>query len=209
MGLFSRQKSEEDQHKDSDIDEDINVTVPSGPSDSEGKMCPDGYLDLGALYVPAIPGMQLRAQFEGDKKTLRRILLISGTSGIQVSVAAAPRSGGMWEELREQVAQSIRQMNGSVTEVETKYGIELDANIPVRLPDGGEGKQPMRIIGIEGPRWLLRIDLQGGAAAGDEAQRAQCEEIIDRFIVNRGSEPRVRLELLPLALPRSGDNETV
>ena len=197
MALFGKKAA--DAVELEEYSEEVSEEV--GPKDSHGGLCPDGYLDLGSLYVPALPGIQLRAQFEDDKKTLRRILLVTGTSAIQLSVIAAPRSGGVWAELREQIAASIAQTNGACESVDTIYGTELAARIPARLPDGSEGLQPLRIIGIEGPRWLLRVDLQGLAAADDATARTQCEEVIDRIIVNRGAEPRVRMEMLPLTLP--------
>ncbi len=180
---------------------DIPVSVP-GPRDSEGKPAPSGYVDLGSLYVPSVPGMQLRAQFEADKVSVRRILLVVGTSGIQVSVAAAPRSGGVWSELSQQIEQSFLKAGGTVEFVEGRYGTELQAVAALTLPNGGKGMSPMRVIGVEGPRWVARIDIQGAAAAGDEEQAALCDEIIDQLIVHRGSEPRVRLESLPMKLPR-------
>lgn len=184
------------------IDGDEDAQAAPGPRDSGGEPAPRGYLDLGALYVPTIPGMQLRAQFEADKTTLRRVLLVTGTSGIQVSIVAAPRSGGLWPDLSQQIMTSIKQEGGEV-EIETgRYGEELVARIAMRLPGGAVGYAPARIVGIEGPRWLMRVDIQGAAAAGDESQLASCHEIIDQLIVNRGSEPRVRLEMLPLRLPK-------
>ncbi len=206
MALFGRKAKElaVSQEDGEEITEEGTQQV--GPIDSEGGLCPAGYLDLGSLFVPALPGIQLRAQFEDDKKTLRRILLVTGTSGIQLSVIAAPRSGGVWSELREQVAESIANANGISEDVNTKYGTELAAVIPARMPDGTDGRQPLRIIGIEGPRWLLRVDLQGMAAADDATARGQCEEIIDRIIVNRGAEPRVRMEMLPITLPKPSKN---
>lgn len=207
MALFKKKPAAEETMPAEDVEatEDVGQT---GPRDSGGELCPSGYVDLGALYVPAEPGIQLRAQFEADKKTLRRILLVTGNSAIQLSVAAAPRSGGVWDELREQVVASIEQMNGTAELVETRYGTELAAMVPVRLPDGGEAHQPLRIIAIEGPRWMLRADLQGAAASGDAEQRERCESILDRLIVNRGSEPRIRLELLPLTLPTKKQPES-
>lgn len=188
-----------------EAEERLEDTEPLGPRDSLGKPAPDGYIDLGSLYVPAVEGLQLRTQLEPDGKSLRRILLLVGTSAIQVSIAAAPQSGGVWGELREQIAASIRQSGGEVDEVDGKYGTELNVRAAVTLPDGSSGFTPLRILGIEGPRWLARIDFQGAAADGDEEQIELCESVIDKLIVNRGREPRIRLEMLPMKLPQGMD----
>ncbi len=174
----------------------------TGPSDSDGEPAPKGYLDLGALYVPRVPGLQLRGKFEKDKKVLSRMLLVLGQTGITVSVAAAPKSGGAWEELSEQIEGAITAAGGKVARVEGPYGTELDARIAGALPDGTLGYTPLRIVGVEGPRWLVRLDIQGTAISGDEEAREAAEDLIDALIVNRGPEPKIRFELLPFQLPQ-------
>ncbi len=173
-----------------------------GPVDSLGEEPPEGYLDLGALYVPKVPGMQLRGKLEADKETLRQVLLVLGNSGVAVSVAAAPKSGNAWPELAAQIEASIEGNGGEAAEVSGRYGLEIAAKIPQPGPGGKKVLVPMRIIGVEGPRWVARIDIQGSAAAGDPEQTKACEDLIDRLIVNRGSEPRIRFDLMPMRLPR-------
>lgn len=182
----------------------------SGPSDSEGRPVPDGYLDLGALYVPKIPGLQLRGKLEADKQTLRQVLLVLGASGVGVSVAAAPKSGNAWPELSAQIEAAIEGAGGKTEEIEGPYGLEIRAQIAQQTPSGKVTYVPLRIIGAEGPRWVTRIDIQGAAAAGDAEQQAACEDLIDRLIVNRGDEPRIRFDLMPLHLPKEAAalNET-
>ena len=50
------------------------------------------YVDLGSLRIPAVPGMQIRAQAGEDGKSIIRIMLVLASSGLQFSIAAAPRS---------------------------------------------------------------------------------------------------------------------
>ena len=217
MAFFGRRRrsaSEQNEPEEADLplepeqDAAESDEPQPGPKDSEGVPIPAGYVDLGSLFVPPVPGMQVRAQFEEDGKTLHRIMLILGTSGIRVSVAAAPRSGGVWDELRQQLADGVSSQGGKVTEVDGRYGKELQVRLPVQLPNGSQGFTPMRFIGVEGPRWVTRLDVQGAAAAGDKEQEEACDQVIDQLIVNRGSEPRVRLSLLPLQLPRDAARAT-
>ena len=132
---------------------------------------------------------------------MHRVLLVLGSSGVTVSVAAAPKSGGAWEVLRDQIAASITNAGGQVETVEGPYGLELQARIAATLPDGSKGYSPLRVIGVEGPRWIARLDVQG-MAARSEKEAAACEELIDKLIINRGSEPKIRFEVLPLTLPQ-------
>ncbi len=181
-----------------------------GPRDSGGGGVPDGYLDLGALYVPKVSGLQLRGKLEDDGQTLRQVLLRLGTSGIAVSVAAAPKSGNAWPELAAQIEASIEGGGGKAEEFTGPYGMEIRAQIPQVSPNGKPTMIPTRIIGIDGPRWVVRIDVQGAAATGDPEQSAPIEDLIDQLVVNRGGEPRIRFDLMPLRLPKEAAslNET-
>lgn len=207
MALFKRRKSpaageSADQIPTENLGSDPGVEVTSrGPKDSDGKTVPAGYLDLGAVYVPRVPGLQLRGKFEADKVTLHRVLLVLGSSGVTVSVAAAPKSGGAWDILRDQIAGSITNAGGQVESKTGPYGVELHAKIAATLPDGSKGYSPLRVIGVEGPRWIARLDIQGSAARSDAAAAAACEELIDRLLINRGNDPKIRFDVLPLTLP--------
>ncbi len=205
MALFGRRKKR--QQDTETLDEEVNsvtglaAATTRGPKDSEGLPVPAGYLDLGAVYVPRLPGLQLRGKFESDKSTLHKVLLVLGSSAVTVSVAAAPKSGGAWDVLRDQIASSITNAGGQVETVEGPYGLELQTRIAATLPDGSKGYSPLRIIGVEGPRWIARLDIQG-MAARSEKEAAACEDLIDKLIVNRGNDPRIRFEVLPLSLPQ-------
>ena len=160
----------------------------------------DGYVDMGSILFPAVPGMQLRTQLADDGSTVLQILVVLGNSGVQMSVAAAPRSGGVWDEVREEIRSGFASQGASVTDVESRYGDELLVDMPMRMPDGRSGTSRMRIIGREGDRWFARIDVLGPAAASPEAG-AHIEKVIDRIVVRRDKHARTRLELLPLHVP--------
>lgn len=171
-----------------------------GPRSAEEVDTSVGYVDLGAILVPAVKGMQLRTQVADDGRTVLRILLVLGDSGLQISAAAAPRSGGVWEEIRAQIREGLESDGARVEETEGRYGVELYADIPMTLPDGRQASSRMRIIGREGPRWFSRIDVIGPAAQSAEAGR-EIERILDRIVIVRDERPRARLDLLPLHVP--------
>ncbi|QPK81979.1 DUF3710 domain-containing protein [Schaalia sp. ZJ405] len=171
-----------------------------GPRSAHEVDLSEGYIDLGSILIPTVKGMQLRTQVADDKKTVLRILIVLGVSGIQMSVAAAPRSGGVWDEVREEIRSQLTTDGAKVEDLTTRYGAELLADVPVEMPDGRAATSRMRIIGREGPRWFARIDIIGPAADDDEAG-AEIEKVIDRIVVRRDDQPRARLDLLPLHLP--------
>ena len=174
-------------------------SVPGPREESEVDTSSD-YIDLGALRIPAVRGMQMQAQMAQDGHSVVRLMLVLGTSGLQLSVAAAPRSGGVWDELREQIAEAYRADGAQVSERETRYGTELLVDAPAELPDGSTGTARSRVIGREGDRWFVRIDILGEAALGGEPG-SDFEELIDRIVVVRGDVPMARLDLLPLHMP--------
>ncbi|MFC7580322.1 DUF3710 domain-containing protein [Schaalia naturae] len=171
-----------------------------GPRDIAEIDTTSGYVDMGSLLIPAIPGMQLRTQLAKDGRTVLRALLVLGASGIQVSLAAAPKSGGVWDELRAQIRSGMESDGAHVEDVHTRYGDELLADLLVTLPDGSRATSRMRVIGREGPRWFARLDILGPAAQSLEAGGA-LEKVIDRLVVARDDAPRARLDLLPLHVP--------
>ena len=181
-------------------DEDADIWSEPGPRNYVEVDTSEGYIDMGAILFPAVQGMQLRTQVADDGTTVLQILVVLGNSGIQMSVAAAPRSGGVWEELREEIRKGFEEQNAKVADIRTRYGDELLVDMPMQMPDGRSATSRMRILGREGDRWFARIDILGPAAANAEAG-VDIEKVIDRIVVHRDDHPRTRLELLPVRLP--------
>lgn len=175
-----------------------------GPRDFADVDTSEGYVDLGSLLVPVIEGMQLQAKVAPDGRTVQQVIIVAGASGLQVTVAAAPKSGGVWDEVRSDIRTDLERHKASVEERATRYGTELQARYPVTMPDGSRAITPMRIIGREGPRWFARIDMLGRATA-DEDEGHRLEGVIDRLVVRRDGRPRPRLELLPLHVPQTSE----
>lgn len=157
-------------------------------------------VDVGALRVPARPGMQMRMELEPKSRRIVAVNVLYQGSAAQLQAFAAPRSSGIWEELREEITQSIGQQGGSVEEREGTYGTELLARLPVRTKDGRSGLRPVRFLGVDGQRWFLRAVISGKAAV-EEGSAAEIEDILADVVVVRGDAPRPPRELLPLHLP--------
>lgn len=211
--MFGRSRHHEDEDGSSGVEETPTgeATRPSladedpvwsrpGPRTPDEVDTSSGYVDMGSLLIPAVPGMQLRTQVAQDGRSVLRALVVLGASGIQVSVAAAPKSGGVWDEIRDQIRAGMEKDGATVTATTTRYGEELVADMVVTLPDGSRATSRMRVIGREGPRWFARIDVLGPAAQSPEAG-AEVEKVIDRLVVVRDDLPRARLDLLPLHVP--------
>lgn len=172
----------------------------SGPWDVGDQPDLGKRVDVGALRVPARQGMQMRMELEPKTRRIVAVNVVHQGSAVQLQAFAAPRSQGIWEELREEITESIGKQGGSVEEREGTFGLELLARLPVRTKDGRAGLRPVRFLGVDGPRWFLRAVISGKAAIEEDAG-SEVEEILRDVVVVRGDDPRPPRELLPLHLP--------
>ena len=173
-----------------------------GPWDVEDVSQRGERLDLGAIWVPTRPGMELR--FEADKKTRQIISVTVGyvASQLQISAFAAPRSEGIWDEIRQDLAGSITKQGGTADQQRGPFGQELLARVPARTKEGRTGHRPIRFLGVDGPRWFLR-GVVSGKAAVDTAAAAELESIFADVVVLRGSEARAPRDLLAITPPEN------
>ena len=177
---------------------------PSGPWDSDD-VPDDGAqrLDLGALHVPVPDGCEVRVDVQDEQVVAATV--VDGRSALQIHGFAAPRSEGIWDEVRQEIADSLRQGGGAAEETDGPFGRELRARIPTAEPGPGQMQgqqlQPARFIGVDGPRWFLR-GLMTGAASTDPNQARILEDVFRGVVVVRGGEAMAPRDLLPLRLPR-------
>jgi hypothetical protein len=142
---------------------------------------------------------------EVDKKTQRitGVACAVAGSGLQVQAFAAPRTDGIWDEIRGEIAASVTKQGGTVDDLPGPFGRELLARIPAQTPDGRPGVRPARFVGFDGPRWFLRGVLTGKAAV-DPAEARLLESVFANIVVVRDQSPRPPRDLLALHLPGKG-----
>ncbi|MFC0598987.1 DUF3710 domain-containing protein [Streptomyces palmae] len=172
---------------------------PDGPWDvSEVREPGEGRVDLGGLFVPGVEGMELRVEVAGDAIVAATVVLRD--SAVQLQAFAAPKKEGIWGEVREEIASGITQQGGAVDEVEGPLGWELRAQVPVQLPDGTNGVQVVRFVGVDGPRWFLRGVISGQGAVKPETG-SLLEAIFRDTVVVRGEGPMAPRDPITLKLP--------
>jgi len=179
------------------------ATPARGPFDSQDVKTMGPRVDLGAIWLPVMPGLQLRMEIDKASGKITGVSATLGQSGLQVQAFAAPRTWGIWDEIREELAASITQQGGTVDDVPGSFGRELIARIPAVAPDGQKAIRPARFVGVDGPRWFLRGVLTGQAAVDAEAARA-LESVFANIVVVRDGSPRPPRDLLTLTLPNQG-----
>ncbi|MEZ0493612.1 DUF3710 domain-containing protein [Kineococcus sp. TBRC 1896] len=172
----------------------------AGPFDLAEVDEADERLVLGGLRLVGREGMELR--FEVEEGSGRVIAVTVGMNGstVQLQVFAAPRTSGVWEEIRPEIAQAVLQQGGAAEEQDGPLGRELLCRLPVRTEDGRTAHQPTRFAGVDGPRWFLRA-VFSGPAAHDAASAAELESVVREAVVVRGDEAMAPRELIALALP--------
>src|SRR6478672_10271294 len=173
----------------------------AGPYDASEIDNQDGYVDLGALLIAPREGLQLRLEVEEATQRVVAVTMDLEGSSLQLQAFAAPRSEGLWDEIREQIGQSVGSQGGQVEEVEGSFGTELVAKLPAGGADGSQGYRVARFIGVDGPRWFLR-GVFGGEAALDRDAAAGLEGLFRQIVVVRGENPMPPRDLLQLRLPK-------
>jgi Protein of unknown function (DUF3710) len=171
-----------------------------GPRDVTEVEDVSALLDLGSILVAPTDGMELRLELnEEDGEHVVGVTALIGEAAVQVQAFAAPRSEGIWDEVREEIAAGITQQGGTADTVDGAFGPELLTRVPAQDANGRSAFQPARFVGIDGPRWFLRAVFTG--AAVEPAKAGPMEDLVRGLVVVRGQEAMAPRELLPLKLP--------
>jgi hypothetical protein len=196
-----------------DLDEDaadveeaaaVPVDRTHGPFDVTEVDGRDGRVDLGALWMRGVPGMELRLEIDQATQQVNAATAVLEDSALQLQAFAAPRSGHLWDEIRAEIAAAVETQGGTAEEHVGSLGAELRTRMPSAGPDGRTVFAPATFLGVDGPRWFLRGVLSGRAAI-DESAATALVEVFKAAVVVRGTEPMAPRELLPLALPRDAE----
>lgn len=155
-------------------------------------------VDLGSLLIEPEAGRELRLQVDEASGAVQSVVLAGKDGAIEVRAFAAPRNGDLWSEVRPQIAADMAQKGGTATEREGRFGPELVCQVQVKRKEGGTATQPSRIVGINGPRWLLRATFFGRPAVEPDAD---WEDAITKIAVRRGDHAMPVGEPLPVTLP--------
>jgi hypothetical protein len=170
----------------------------SGPWDSAERYPDRQRVALGSLLIPVNAGQEVQLNVAGEQIVAASVTV--GDSGLQVQAFAAPKSGGLWEDVRGEIAEEISSLGGESREAQGPFGTELRARVPTEPGSPQTDLQPARYIGVDGPRWLLRGTISGQAAL-DAGLAKPLEEVFADIVVVRGDHPAPPRDLLEIQLP--------
>lgn len=194
---------EDEQASEVEVEDDYDATRrverPTGPWDIEDVASPhEGRVDFGGLLVPAVEGMEMRVQVAESQ--VIEVTVILGQTTVTLMAFAAPRTEGIWDDVRDELRAEIARQGGIVDAGNGPFGPELRAQVPVATPDGQRGVQVMRFLGCDGPRWMLRGVITGQGAV-DPRAAAGVEQVFRQTVVSRGSQAMAPRDAIPLRLP--------
>jgi hypothetical protein len=176
-------------------------------------------IDLGSMIITGVPGSELRLQVAEETQQIVSAMLVietlvessvpgqppqSFSSALELGAYAAPRSGGLWAELRDEISEGAIEAGGTASLAEGPFGVEVRRLVPVTTPEGEEGYQPSRMWVAEGPRWLLRGIVYGQAAIEEDDTSAVVADVLNAFrlvVIRRGDEAMAPGDLLTLTMP--------
>jgi hypothetical protein len=183
-----------DEHSDANAQAEGLSARPHGPWDTAEVMdegaVQGSHVDLGSLRIPAVPGMELRVETEQATGSITGVTVVLGDSAMQISAFAAPRTSGIWQDVRAQLRSTLTSQGATSDVVAGEFGPEVTA---------GMGGQQLRFVGVDGPRWFLRAVLHGPAAVGGAAAD-ELFSILRGCVVTRDNTPMAPGDPLPLQM---------
>ncbi|HET6704628.1 DUF3710 domain-containing protein [Amycolatopsis sp.] len=169
----------------------------SGPFDADD--APDdgaNRVNFGSVRVPVPDGAQLQVEMDPASSLVRAVHVLTPLGQFTVSAYAAPPSGGLWEEVRHDLAETLREDGAVVQGASGGWGPELVAV----LDKPSSGDVVLRFVGVDGPGWLLR-----GVAACPRASfrhgASTLRDLVRGTVVVRGTRELPDRTPLPIELP--------
>ena len=135
-----------------------------------------------------VAGVEVRVDVDPEGQVIAATLSYGGSEA-QVGAFAAPRTAGIWDEIRAEIRGSITGQGGTAQEGKGRFGTELVGRVPVQ-----GGYQSVRFVGVDGPRWFLRALFTGPAAtdparAGGAGGRGPQHRGGPRHLADAGARP--------------------
>ena len=142
-----------------------------GPWDVDDENVPDydEYLDMGAYYLPFLQGIELRVKANRATQQVLGTTITYGSSSVEIEAFAAPKTMGLWDDVRADLVEA----NKDAKETDGVFGTELTLPVVVK----GGRKVVTRIVGVDGPRWMLRgifSGTAGGKSFSDHSSNWEC-----------------------------------
>lgn len=177
--------------------------MTQGPFNSSSAPDTSKMLDLGPLFLPNVPGLEVHLDLDPRTGIGKSVSLHLDMSIAELQVFAAATNEDLWGEMRNAIADGLREQDVQCQVVEGRFGTEVRAVMPTVDLDGNAHVQPVRFVGIRGSRWFLRVVISGDGAIVRPQISPEIDNVIAQVVVHRGNEPHAPGQRLWLRSPTS------
>lgn len=156
------------------------------PADAE-----EARLDLGSVLIPMPDGGQLQVELT-ETGVPSAIWVVTLNGRFTIAAYAAPKTGGLWSEVADELADSLRKDAVQVSDDDGPWGREVV----------GVASSVVRFIGVDGYRWMIRCVVNGSHESIDALDQEARAALADT-VVRRGDTPLPVRTPLPVQLPEA------
>ena len=162
-------------------------------------------LDLGALFLPNIPGLEVHLDLDPRSGIGKSVSLHLNMTIAEVQVFASASNEDHWAIMRDAIVSGLTEQQVECSVELGRFGTEIHAVMPTVDLDGNAHVQPVRFLGVRGSRWLVRVVISGDGALTklhtNPSDVTEIDNVIAQLVVNRGDEPLPPGERLDLRSP--------
>ena len=181
--------------------------MTQGPLEFSSDLDTSSMLDLGAVFLPNIPGLEVHLDLDPRSGKGKSVSLHLNMTIAEVQIFAAAVNDDLWATMRDAITSGLRDQKVDCSVEMGRFGTEIHAVMPTVDLDGNAHVQPVRFVGVRGSRWLVRAVISGDGALVVEQPNADAgpdiDEVISQLVINRGEDPLPPGERLALRSPRS------
>lgn len=181
-----------------------------GPLEFSSDLDTSSMLDLGAVFLPNIPGLEVNLDLDPRSGKGKSVSLHLNMTIAEVQIFAAAINDDLWATMRDSIASGLRDQKVDCTVEMGRFGTEIHAVMPTVDLDGNAHVQPVRFVGVRGSRWLVRAVISGDGALTSTSNAAaipEIDDVISQLVVNRGEDPIPPGERLALRSPTSNSED--
>lgn len=179
--------------------------MTQGPLEFSSELDTSSMLNLGAVFLPNIPGLEVHLDLDPRSGVGKSVSLHLNMTIAEVQIFAAAVNEDLWAIMRDAITSGLREQKVDCSVEMGRFGTEIHAVMPTVDLDGNAHVQPVRFVGARGSRWLVRAVISGDGALRTPLTNAstdsQIDEVIAKLVINRGDEPLPPGERLALRSP--------
>lgn len=179
--------------------------MKQGPLEFSSDLNTSSMLDLGAVFLPNIPGLEVHLDLDPRSGKGKSVSLHLNMTIAEVQIFAAAVNDDLWATMRDAITSGLRDQKVDCSVEMGRFGTEIHAVMPTVDLDGNAHVQPVRFVGVRGSRWLVRAVISGDGALVVEKPNADAgpviDDVISQLVINRGEDPIPPGERLALRSP--------